>query len=662
MSTIFSKLLTSPEELIPSNLTKTQKYSCIVGAVALTAYLSRRKNAKGRENSGVDVKSSKVAVNRQFLQHMRMLLRIMIPKLASVQTVLFLTHTQALLLKTLLSIYVAALEGTIIKEIVSRNVPTFFKLLLKWFLVAIPACFLNSSISYLEKQLSLSFRNRLVQRAYKEYFDNQVYYRVGNLDTRLQNPDHCLTEDITTFTNSVSRLYSDMMKPIFDMILVTMTLIRRAKSIGGNPLPSTLLSLTTIFLTSRILKALSPKFGQLAASESELKAKLRHCHSRIVTNSEEIAFYGGAEIEKGILEGAYKAETSKSKAIYWAKLWYSVVEQYLMKYTWAGAGMLVIAMPILSAKGFDKKGGVASLTQYYMTTKNLTLTGSDALERMFSSYKDVQQLAGYASRVSNIFNVFTDVAGGKYCRESCEAQQEGTLHFGIAKETPFSIIELKGVDVVTPTGDVIVRNMDLLVEPGMHLLITGPNGCGKSSLFRILSGLWPVYGGTLSRPPVTSLYYIPQRPYMSLGNLREQVIYPDTYGTMIRKGITDSDLCDILEKVRLAYIVGREGGWDSTRDWQDVLSGGEKQRIGLARLFYHKPRFALLDECTSAVSMDVEDSIYSLLVSSNISLLTISHRPSLFKHHTHILRFYGGGEWSFDKIDLSKELLTNVGE
>jgi ATP-binding cassette, subfamily D (ALD), peroxisomal long-chain fatty acid import protein len=256
------------------------------------------------------------------------------------------------------------------------------------------------------------------------------------------------------------------------------------------------------------------------------------------------------------------------------------------------------------------------------------LSLADAGGRILFSYKDLAELAGYTSRVYALISTLHRVHSNAYFPPKGQnipvewslADIRGTVQEG------YQGVRLEGVPIVAPagqvydTGEQLIDEIDMIVHPGEHTIISGPNGVGKTGVARVVAGLWPVFRGLVSKPKSGDIIYIPQRPYLSMGTLRDQIIYPDSHADMVTKEITDQDLEEILKMVKLEYIPSREGGWETRKEWKDVFSGGEKQRVGMARVFYHHPRYAILDEATSAVSQDVEALMYEKAKATGISI------------------------------------------
>eukprot|EP01013_Petalomonas_cantuscygni_P010266 TRINITY_DN2331_c0_g1_i1.p1 TRINITY_DN2331_c0_g1~~TRINITY_DN2331_c0_g1_i1.p1 ORF type:complete len:787 (+),score=183.31 TRINITY_DN2331_c0_g1_i1:76-2436(+) len=674
---------------------------------------------------------------REFSRRLKFLLKIVLPSATSKEFFLVALHTSFLLLRTILSMYVATLDGQVVKTIVERNLVAWLRAMFVWFAVGVPACYTNAMIKFLENKLAIAFRTRLTDYLYTRYMRHQTYYRITNLDGRMPNPDQTLTEDVSRFSQQLAHLYSQLSKPFLDVVLYTAQLIYIGTTRNGrfSALLPFLMASTIIWGTARILRLAAPPFAKLVSEQTQLEGELRFVHSRLLTNAEEVAFYGGEKIEEGVLKSAYRKLVRHMNSMYTSTIPYTSLEGYLMKYAWGGTGLAMIALPaffdeIITAthKKHEtasttmgsslRRGGIAAMAVYlgairravaaglagrsdwlasavsdaagtamatavgtgaasvaesaapseappkvqvdastigtrtrdFVITKKLLLDGADAVERIMLAMKELRELDGRMFRLKHLIDVFDDCSQGKYIKTaptrgatsrvvSYDTTQRGEVLTG----PPDAPIELVDVPIVSPTGEVLVEALTLSVPPGRHVLITGPNGAGKSSLFRILGGLWPVVGGTLSKPPDASMFYVPQRPYLVIGSLRDQVIYPHTIEDMHRVGHSDTYLEEIMNMVSLRYIVDREGGWDAVHEWKDVLSGGEKQRVAMARLFYHRPRYAVLDECTSAVSVDVEGAIYRKAQELGITLLTVTHRPTLWKFHSHLLQFDGCG-------------------
>ena len=606
------------------------------------------------DTTQVQQKNKRVEINREFFRNLTRLLKIVIPGLKSKELRLLVSHSVFLVARTLLSLYVAELDGKVVSALVKGRGREFLLGLVWWMLMSVPATFTNAMLQYHQTKLALSYRTRLTNHVHHKYLNDMTFYTLSALDDRIKNADQLITVDISRFSNSLAELYSNLAKPTLDMIIYNYSL---SKSVGGEGLLTMAL---LVQVSANIMRALTPPFGKYVADEARLEGEFRFQHTRLIDYSEEIALYGGHEAEKDGLDKGYFTLIKHVNRILRRRFYHGFMEDFVIKYFWGALGLMLCSVPVFfKVPGQDALKVAGDHTESFVTNRRILLSSSDAFGRIMFSYKEITELAGYTSRVAGLLDVMDEVSAGRFEKKlvsSASIEENAAVLQGRGQIEESENIEFSEVPIVSPNGDVLVRQLSFRISPGEHLLIVGPNGCGKSSLFRILGGLWPVYGGSVKKPSFEDIFYIPQRPYLSRGTLRDQIIYPDSLYEFRAKHGSEDDLRAILKILEIDSVIDRPNGWDSVEEWRDVFSGGLQQRIAMARLFYHKPQYAILDECTSSVTLEMERKMYETAKGLGTTLMTVSHRRSLWKYHGKILQFDGAGGYFFGDLDAERRI------
>jgi len=229
-------------------------------------------------------------------------------------------------------------------------------------------------------------------------------------------------------------------------------------------------------------------------------------------------------------------------------------------------------------------------------------------------------------------------------------------------------IKFDNVCIYKPDGVLLCKDLTFEIRGGcekpQRVMVTGDNGCGKSSMFRVLCGLWPLCSGTITKPPDEKIYFLSQVNFVPIGSLREVIIYPKKVAEWeaecdqanMTKEERDATLHEVLEWANLKGFkcANKHPELDDILEWDTALSPGQKQRIAFARLFHHRPQFAVLDECTNGIAPAVETDLFNRCHTLKMGVFSISHKEALKKVHDYELHFNADKEGSYEWIDLSK--------
>ena len=492
---------------------------------------------------------------------------------------------------------------------------------------------------YMTQRFMLTWRAWLTDRLTGDWLDGKAYYRARFIDDTIDNPDQRIQTDIDIFTAGVgplpntpnntsgATLLFGAISSITTVISFTAILWNLSGTITmpmvDTQLPRAMfwIGIVYVLLATVIAFWIGRPIISLAFNNEKFNAAFRYALVRLRDASEAVAFYRGEIAERTGLRRLFAPVVTNYK---------NYINRMIGFYGWnlsVDQAQELIPYVVQFPRFLSGEINLGDLNQTASAFRNL-LDGLSFFRNVYDSF------AGYRAAIIRLHGL---VVANEQARELPEVTTTPCVD---------GTVELHDVEVRTPDGRQLINPLDLRLEVGDTLVVTGASGSGKTTLLRSLAELWPFTTGTLTRPcGPNETMFLSQLPYVPLGDLRAVVTYPGE-----EDSIDDETLKSTLVKVALPHLVDR---LDEVLDWAKVLSPGEQQRIAFARILLTKPKVVFLDESTSALDEGLEFMLYTLVRTElpDTILVSVSHRTTVEQHHTHELELLGDGEWRLGRVE-----------